>query len=244
MAYLILVRHGESRWNTANKFTGWVDVPLSEVGINEALISAKKLEGIQLDYAFTSKLQRAQETLLIILSKQDATGIFVHETGKRKSWSKHRGKFGSHEIPVFSSDDINERYYGRLQGMDKDEARKKFGKEQVFVWRRSYDVRPPGGESLKDVFNRAVPYCRKKILPLVRKGKNVIVSAHGNSLRAMIKYLDTISDEDIPNLELSYGSPIAYVWKKGKLQKESHMHSFNRPVHWQKPKKYVSNKKK
>jgi 2,3-bisphosphoglycerate-dependent phosphoglycerate mutase len=242
MAYLILVRHGESRWNIANKFTGWVDVPLSEVGINEALISAKRLEGVQLDYAFTSKLERAQETLLIILSKQDATGIFVHTTGKRKSWSKHKGKLGSHEIPILSSDAINERYYGRLQGMDKDEARKRYGKEQVFKWRRSYDTRPPGGESLKDVYERAVLYYRKKIFPLVKKGNNVIVSAHGNSLRAIIKYLDNISDEDIPHLELSYGTPIVYEWKKGKLVKESHVHSFNRPVHWQKPRYYKTKK--
>jgi len=236
MAFLVLVRHGESRWNTANRFTGWVDVPLSEVGINEALIAAKKLEGLQIDMAFTSKLERAQETLLIILSKQDATGIFLHESGKRKLWSRHKTKFDKHEIPIYSHDDLNERYYGALQGLNKAKARKKWGKEKVFQWRRSYDVAPPKGECLKDVVKRAVPYYKKRILPFVKKGKNVIVSAHGNSLRAIIKHIDKITDEDIPNLELPYAQPIVYEWKRGLLMKESHVHSFNRPVHWHRPK--------
>ncbi|MBW3002752.1 2,3-bisphosphoglycerate-dependent phosphoglycerate mutase [Candidatus Woesearchaeota archaeon] len=232
MSYLILVRHGESRWNLANKFCGWVDVPLSENGIKEALSAAKKLEGLTLDVAFTSKLERAQETLLLILAKQKFTGIFLHNTGKMAKWSKHPHKLEKNEIPIYSDTALNERYYGRLQGMNKDAARRKWGKPQVFKWRRSYDIRPPGGECLKDVYKRTVPYFKKVIMPHIRKKKDVIISAHGNSLRALIKYLDNISDEKIPHLELPTGKPIIYKYTKGKLIKEKHKHSFTRPVHW------------
>lgn len=236
MPYLVLVRHGESRWNLSNKFTGWVDVPLSEVGIQEALICGHRLEGIQFDIAFTSKLERAQETLLIILAKQDATGVLMHATGKRKKWSMHR-KFDPHEIPILSDDNLNERYYGDLQGMNKDEARKKWGEKQVFTWRRSYDIAPPHGESLKDVVKRVIPFFKVKILPELKKGKNVIVSAHGNSLRAMVKYIDKISDEKICLLELPYATPIVYKMQKGILKKASKEHAFTRPVHWHRHKK-------
>ncbi len=231
MAYLILVRHGESRWNTANKFTGWVDVPLSEVGIHEALICAKKLANLRIDIAFTSELERAQETLLLILASQNKTGVFLHESSKRRKWSLHPCQIGKGEIPIYSSELLNERYYGRLQGMNKNEARRKWGREQVFIWRRSYDVAPPGGESLRDVCRRALPYFRKTIMPQSRK-KNVLVSAHGNSLRAIIKYLDRISGEDIPNLELPYAKPIVYRWKGGALERDNHEHTFDRPLHW------------
>lgn len=228
MSYLILVRHGESRWNLANKFTGWIDVPLSPNGIKEALSCAKKLEGLTLDVAFTSKLKRAQETLLLILAKQKYTGIFLH---KKKQYSLAK-KFEKHEIPIFSSEKINERYYGKLQGMNKDAARRKWGKEQVFKWRRSYDIKPPGGECLKDVYKRVIPYFKTNIMPELKKKKDVIVSAHGNSLRAMMKYLDNISDEKIPHLEIPFGRPIIYKYTKGKLIKEKHKHEFTRPVHW------------
>jgi 2,3-bisphosphoglycerate-dependent phosphoglycerate mutase len=234
MGYLILVRHGESRWNIANKFTGWVDVPLSEVGINEALIASKKLEGLRLDVAFTSRLTRAQETLLIILARQDYTGVFVHDFGQEKKWAAHKG-LSKFEIPIFSNSDLNERYYGKLQGLDKDKARKKFGKEQVFKWRRSFDIPPPNGESLKDTCKRAIPYFKKKIMPHVLAGKNVIIAAHGNSLRGIIKHIDQISDEEIPNLELPTGLPIIYKHLRGKLVKENHIHSFDRPIHWAAP---------
>ena len=246
MSYLILVRHGESRWNIANKFTGWVDVPLSEVGINEALICAKMLEGLQLDVAFTSELERAHETLLLVLAKQDCTGIFLHDSKKRNQWALHPHKFEKNEIPIYSSDKLNERYYGKLQGLNKQKMREKYGDEQVFMWRRSYDERPPGGESLKDVYKRAVPYFQKNIMPRVRKNENVIVCAHGNSLRAIIKYLDDIPDNNIPHLELPLGKPIIYKYSQGKLKKENHVHSFNRPVHWARPKEYTlkHNKKK
>ena len=227
MSYLILVRHGESRWNLNNKFTGWIDVPLSPNGIKEALSCAKKLEGLTLDVAFTSKLTRAQETLLLILAKQKYTGIFLHKK-KRYHLAK---KFEKHEIPIYSDEALNERYYGRLQGMNKNAARKKWGKPQVFKWRRSWDQNPPGGEALKDVYKRVIPYFKQKIMPELKKN-DVIISAHGNSLRALMKYLDKIPDDKIPFLEIPFGKPIIYKHTKGKLIKEKHKHSFKRPIHW------------
>ncbi|MCA9477957.1 MAG: 2,3-bisphosphoglycerate-dependent phosphoglycerate mutase [Nanoarchaeota archaeon] len=243
MAYLILVRHGESRWNIANKFTGWIDVPLSEVGIHEALITAKRLQKLSLDIAFTSELERAQETLLLILASQDKTGIFKHQDKKRKNdWYVHRKQFDKKEIPIHLSEKLNERYYGDLQGLNKDDARRKWGKEQVHLWRRSYDIQPPKGESLKDVVKRAVPHFKKNILPHVKKGKNVIISAHGNSLRAIIKHIDGISDEQIPNLELQTGVPIIYKYIRGKLVKETGDHTFDRPTHWKHHKRHQTYK--
>jgi len=232
MAYLILVRHGESRWNLANKFTGWVDVPLSKKGIKEAMKTAKNLGGLDIDVAFTSRLERAQQTLLLILSEQDRTGIFLHSGKQRNKWGFHPHRFESDEIPIYSDQAINERYYGGLQGMNKDAARKKWGKKQVFIWRRSWDKNPPGnGESLKDVYQRTVPYFKKEIIPHLKEGKNVIVSAHGNSLRSIIKYVDNLTDSEIPHLELTTGKPYVYKYSKGKLFR-AHKHSFRRPIEW------------
>ena len=245
MGYLILVRHGESRWNIANKFTGWVDVPLSEVGIHEALISAHRLEKINFDIAFTSRLARAMETLLLILSEQQRTAIVMHESKKMKDWAKHAGDFAKDEIPTYDDWRLNERYYGSLQGMNKDAARKKWGQTKVHTWRRSYKVKPPKGESLEDVYKRTIPYFRDTIMPHVKKGKNVIVSAHGNSLRAIIKYIDDINDEDIPNLELETGKPVIYKWLRGNLVHEEKGHRFDRPTDWKhKPKHKQGLKKK
>ena len=231
MTYLVLVRHGESVWNRANKFTGWVDVPLNENGIKESLKAAKDLKGLDLEYAFTSKLTRAQETLLLLLAQQKKVGIFLHKGKKRHDWSNHPNQFTKNEIPIYSDDAINERYYGALQGKNKDAMRKKYGEEQVFKWRRSYDIRPPKGESLKDVYKRSVPYFKKEIIPKLKKG-DVVVSAHGNSMRAIIKYLDNISDEKIPFLELPTGKLIIYKYQKGKLVRMKNKHSFNRKTTW------------
>ncbi len=232
MSFLILVRHGESRWNIANKFTGWVDVPLTEKGIYEAMIAAEELQGLDLDVAFTSKLVRAHQTLLAILAKQMKTGIFLHESDKRKGWSNHPDQFEDNEIPIFSDDALNERFYGDLQGKDKQKMREEFGDEQVHIWRRSWDVPPPNGESLKDTTARVLPYFTGQVMRAVKEGKNVIVSAHGNSLRAIIKHLDNISDQDIPHLELPFGEPIVYEWTGSDLKRDKE-HSFNRPLHWQ-----------
>ena len=217
MGLLILIRHGESKWNQANIFTGWVDVPLSENGVKQAIKASNLLKDTRIDVGFTSFLERARVTLNIILSKQKRVGIYVPDSIIEKRLSKHL--VSKNEIPIFSSLEINERHYGNLQGMNKDIARKKWSKEQVQVWRRSWDIKPPGGESLKDTCERAIPYFTKKIMPFVKKGNNVIVSAHGNSLRGIIKYVEKIGDDDISSLELPLGYPMIYKYSKGKLLK-------------------------
>lgn len=236
MNYLIFVRHGESRWNLSNKFTGWVDVPLSGYGIQEAIDAAMKLNYIKIDVAFTSELERAQETLLIILARQQRTGIFIHEQKKDNKWHVYSNRFGEDDIPIYYSHKLNERYYGTLQGVDKDVARTKYGERSVYSWRRDFKSTPPEGESLKDTYNRAVPYFKEKIIPEVEKNKNVIVSTHGNTLRALLKHIEGISDEKISLLEVPTAEPIIYKRSKGKLYLISQELSFNRPIYWAKPK--------
>ena len=187
MGQLVLIRHGESQWNQENRFTGWVDVPLTQLGRQEALRAARTLTNIAFDVAFTSELKRAQQTLDIILAE-------LHLT----------------QIPIYKDKALNERHYGDLQGLNKEETAKKYGKDQVFIWRRSYDVRPPGGESLKDTAERTLPYYRTKILPEVTKGRNVLVCAHGNSLRAILMEIDRISPEEIPNVNIATCRPMLY----------------------------------
>ena len=184
MNYLILVRHGESRWNLANKFTGWVDVPLSEKGIEEAIQCGDRLENLELDIAFASKLERSQATLLLILAQQYFTGYFVHEEKSKFKKRYTSENFSKDDIPIYTNEALNERYYGQLQGVNKAAAKKKYGEKQVLAWRRHYQDRPPGGESLKDTYQRAVPYFRNKVMPFIKNKRNVIVSAHGNTLRA------------------------------------------------------------
>ena len=187
MSYLVLLRHGQSAWNLENRFTGWIDVPLSENGIKEAEAAAEKLIHFKFDNAFTSALQRAQHTLRIVLEKTNQI-----------------------DVPVIADQALNERMYGDLQGMNKDEARKKFGEEQVKIWRRSYDIAPPNGESLKDTANRVIPYFEKNILPLLQQGKNILIVAHGNSLRALVMYLEKMTPEQILNFELATAVPRVY----------------------------------
>jgi 2,3-bisphosphoglycerate-dependent phosphoglycerate mutase len=187
MAKLVLVRHGQSQWNLENRFTGWEDPQLSEKGISEARHAGKSLQGIQFDQAFTSVLTRAQETLRLILEELKQTNI-----------------------PITQDKALNERHYGDLQGLNKAETAKKFGDEQVHIWRRSYDIAPPNGESLKDTAARTIPYFKEKILPVVKSGKNVIVAAHGNSLRSIVMELDQLTKEQVLKLEIATGSPIVY----------------------------------
>lgn len=227
MGKLILVRHGESQWNKRAVFTGWVDVSLTGQGIEEVQLLAKKMKDIKFDVMFTSRLERAQATLLMIAAEQEKTAIFVHEDEKYDISFE-----GCNYVPVFSHQSLNERHYGSLQGMKKDEARKKFGEEQVHQWRRFYDVRPPEGESLKDVGERVTLYFREKIKPLLNDNKNVLISAHGNSLRALIKCIDNISDNDIANLELAPGDMISYTAKDGQLINDQGGHAFTRPLVW------------
>jgi 2,3-bisphosphoglycerate-dependent phosphoglycerate mutase len=186
---LVLVRHGQSEWNLKNLFTGWRDVDLTGKGIAEARAAGRKLnaEGLRFDVAFTSALVRAQRSLDLMLEEMGQT-----------------------RIPTFKDVALNERDYGDLSGLNKDDARAKWGEDQVHVWRRSYDVAPPGGESLKDTAARVLPYYIQDILPCVLRGDNVIVSAHGNSLRALIMVLERLSPEAIVAREIATGVPLIY----------------------------------
>ena len=195
MSTLILIRHGQSQWNAENRFTGWVDTPLSEEGRAEAKRAGERLaqRGIHVDRAFTSTLQRAIETGRIVLDQLDQGDL-----EQVQAW------------------ELNERFYGALTGRNKAQTAEEFGAEQVHIWRRSYDIPPPGGESLADTWRRALPYFRAEIVPATREVDVVLVSAHGNSLRAIVKDLDGISDADIPDLEIATGVPIVYQMRDGR----------------------------
>jgi 2,3-bisphosphoglycerate-dependent phosphoglycerate mutase len=186
---LVLVRHGQSEWNLKNLFTGWKDVDLTPQGVAEAKEAGAKLKarGLRFDVAFTSALKRAQRTLDLVLAEM-----------------------GQPKVPTFRDQALNERDYGDLVGLNKDDARKKWGEEQVLKWRRSYDIAPPGGESLKDTVARALPYFVQEILPRVLRGERTLVSAHGNSLRALVMVLEHLSPEGILKRELATGVPIVY----------------------------------
>ena len=189
MSTLVLVRHGESQWNLENRFTGWVDVPLSEKGVQEAASAGEKLEKekLRFDKAYTSVLKRAQDTLTLVLAK-----------------------LGQTDIPVEKDQALNERHYGDLQGLNKAETARKFGDAQVKIWRRSYDIAPPNGESLKDTAARALPYFESKVLKDLEAGLNVLVSAHGNSLRSIVMQLDHLTKEQVLELNIATGVPIIY----------------------------------
>ncbi len=187
MSILILVRHGESQWNLENRFTGWVDIDLTPKGEEQARQVGRRLKGQKVDLLFTSVLKRAIRTADLACAEA-----------------------GFLALPTERDQALNERHYGDLQGLNKDEARKKFGEEQVHQWRRSYDVNPPGGESLKTTLDRVRPYFEAKIRPALEGGKNVLIVAHGNSLRALIMMLENLSPEQILKLELGTGVPIVY----------------------------------
>jgi len=187
MAQLVIFRHGQSQWNLENKFTGWVDVELSPKGIQEAIDAGIKLKGYHFDYAYSSALKRAQETLKLALQS-----------------AQHK------ELPTFFDKALNERMYGDLQGLDKAETAKKYGEEQVKIWRRSFDMPPPNGESLKDTADRVIPYFEKEILPKLAAGKNVVIVAHGNSLRALIMYLEKMTPAQILEFEIGTAVPRRY----------------------------------
>ena len=197
MGILVLIRHGQSQWNLENRFTGWVDVPLTDAGREEARRGAQLIRAIRFDRAFTSGLQRAQQTLQVVLEAIGQTGI-----------------------PVEKDQALNERHYGALQGLDKTETAKKYGEEQVLLWRRSYDIPPPKdktewnplgiSESLQDTAARTLPYFNEKILPLVKSGGSILVAAHGNSLRSIVMELDHLTKDQVLKLNLATGAPIVY----------------------------------
>lgn len=206
MSKLILLRHLQSQWNLENRFTGWVDVPLSKSGAKEVKKIVKKLSKIRFDVVYTSPLIRNQDTVLRIFEYIDERyPIFIHFKGKMRNWANFE-KINKNYVPVYVSENLNERHYGKLQGLNKEETMKKYGKEKVRLWRRSFDVVPPGGESLKDTFLRAVPFYRKYIEKDLKNGKNVLIVASHNSLRALVKYFEKISDEDIINFEMPVGT--------------------------------------
>ena len=186
---LVLVRHGQSEWNLKNLFTGWKDPDLTEQGVKEASSAGRRLKemGLQFDVAFTSALTRAQHTCKLILDE-----------------------LGQPDLPVIKDQALNERDYGELTGLNKDDARAKWGEEQVLIWRRSYDIAPPGGESQKTTGDRVLPYFEAEILPRLKKGERVLIAAHGNSLRALIKALEDLSVEQILKRELGTAVPVVY----------------------------------
>lgn len=190
MAKLILVRHGQSLWNLENRFTGWVDVPLTAQGESEAKAAGSKLTGQLIDVAYTSALTRAQNTLRLILETIPLA------------------------VPTIRDQALNERDYGDLSGLNKDETRAKYGDEQVHIWRRSYDIAPPGGESLKDTAARTVPFFERCIMGDLRQGKNVLVVAHGNSNRSIAMKLEDLSPDEVVALELATGVPLVYDIEK------------------------------
>ena len=190
---LILVRHGQSEWNSKNLFTGWKNPGLTELGVKEAKDAGKLIadKGIFFDLMYTSMLTRAQKTGDLILQEM-----------------RHP------EITIIKNEALNERNYGSLAGLNKDDARKKWGDDQVHIWRRSFDIPPPDGESLKDTAERVLPYFKSEIMPKVIEGSSILIAAHGNSLRSLIMELDSISSEEIVNLEIPTGAPIQYIFNE------------------------------
>lgn len=228
MADLILIRHGQSLWNLKNVFTGWVDVPLSEKGIEEALAAGEKLKDFNFDLIYVSTLMRAQMTAMLAMSKNAAgkVAIMQHtadatdDEKQQKEWSKIYSPDAEAEmIPVYSAWQLNERYYGELQGLNKKKTAEKYGDDQVHIWRRSYDVPPPNGEALKNTAERTIPFFKDSIMPLLKEGKSMLISAHGNSLRSIVMYLDDLSEEEVLSLEIKTGDPIRYQLQGDKLVK-------------------------
>ena len=205
---LIVLRHGASMWNEKNLFTGWVDIPLSARGVEESIKAGHAISHLQIDIVFTSALIRAQMTAMLAMLSSSCVPCIVHDA-----------KIRDGVIPVRTAWQLNERMYGELQGMNKDEMRKKFGEEQVHLWRRSFDEIPPGGESLKMTCERTHPYFQQEIAPLLDQGKTVFISAHGNSLRSIVMDLEKLSHEDVLSLEIPTGIPWIYQWQENQWRR-------------------------
>ena len=201
MTTLVLIRHGQSLWNAQNRFTGWTNIDLSEKGEEEAKEAGERLENIKFDVVHTSALMRAQRTAEIIIQYNKISG----------------------EVPTYSDERLNERHYGSLQGLNKIETAEKYGAEQVHIWRRSFDIAPPGpdGESLEMTAERTLPYFKNNVMKHLDEGKNVLISAHGNSLRSIVMFIENISKEDIVKLEIQTGVPRTYEYKDNNFTKKS-----------------------
>lgn len=224
MVKLILMRHGQSQWNLSNLFTGWVDIPLSITGVEEALKGGYYIQNEPIDIIFTSTLIRAQMTAMLVMSVHHSgkTPVILHPgEGQIEKWSQiYSPSAALQTIPVIRAWELNERMYGELQGVNKKELADKYGAEQVQIWRRSFDVPPPGGESLQMTAARSIPYFKENIIPYLEQGKNVFIAAHGNSLRSIIMDLEKLSPQEIIHLELATGEPLIYQYENGKLTKQ------------------------
>nr|XP_028961058.1 uncharacterized protein LOC103408571 isoform X3 [Malus domestica] len=220
---LVLIRHGESLWNEKNLFTGCVDVPLTKRGVDEAIEAGKRISNIPVDMIYTSSLIRAQMTAMLAMTqhRRKKVPIIVHnESRQAETWSQiYSGDTKKQSIPVITAWQLNERMYGELQGLNKLETSERYGKEKVHEWRRSYDIPPPSGESLEMCSQRAVAYFREQIEPQLQSGKNVLVAAHGNSLRSIIMYLERLTSQEVIRLELSTGVPLLYIYKEGEFMR-------------------------
>jgi 2,3-bisphosphoglycerate-dependent phosphoglycerate mutase len=225
MGKLILMRHGQSQWNLYNVFTGWVDIPLSAQGVQESIEGGKKIKDLPIDIIFTSSLIRAQMTAMLAMTVHTSgkVPVIMHtEEGQTSDWSKiYSRQTESQTIPVIRAWELNERMYGELQGINKAELANKYGQEQVQIWRRSFDIEPPRGESLKVTAERSIPYFETYIVPHLQLGHSVFVAAHGNSLRSIIMQLDSLSPEQVVELEIATGEPIIYDFIDGQLIKET-----------------------
>jgi 2,3-bisphosphoglycerate-dependent phosphoglycerate mutase len=223
MVKLILMRHGQSIWNQYNIFTGCVDIPLSAEGIQEALEGGRQIQNEPIDIIFTSALIRAQMTAMIAMTVHSSkkVPVILHTgEGRMEEWGRIYSETALLEtIPVICAWELNERWYGELQGVNKKELADKFGADQVLIWRRSFDVPPPSGESLEMTAARTIPYFEKTIVSCLKQGKNVFVAAHGNSLRSIIMDLDQLSPKEVIKLELATGLPIIYTYENGKFTK-------------------------
>jgi 2,3-bisphosphoglycerate-dependent phosphoglycerate mutase len=229
VAKLVLLRHGESVWNQKNLFTGWVDIPLSSKGIDEAFKAGERIADIPFQAIYVSTLMRAQLTAMLAMSRShgECVPCMIHEHDAQ--FMKMAGVYNSKSermlLPVYAYSELNERMYGELQGLNKEETLKKHGEAQFTLWRRSYRGRPPGGESLEMTAKRAIPFFQKKIVPHLEKGENILISAHGNSLRAIVMFLEQLSEEEVVQLELPTGEPRVYDFHKPNFWKREHLDS-------------------
>jgi len=225
MSRLILLRHGQSEWNKKNIFTGWIDIPLSREGMEEAILAGKALREQPIDLIYTSTLVRSLMTVMLVMSEHSKEKICVIEhkgEGRVEQWSRcYNAKRAEELLPVRCAWQLNERMYGQLQGQNKNEMRELFGKEQVEIWRRSFAVPPPEGESLKMTAERTLPYFDEEILPKLREGKNILIAAHGNSLRSIVMELEQLSEEEILSLEIPTGKPLLYSYNNGQWEKDA-----------------------
>ncbi|KAH9625883.1 hypothetical protein KSS87_003397 [Heliosperma pusillum] len=227
-ASLILIRHGESLWNEKNLFTGCVDVPLTKKGVEEAIQAGKRISNIPVDMIYTSALIRAQMTAMLAMTqhRRNKVPIIMHDEDERaKLWSEiYSEDTTKQSVPVITAWQLNERMYGELQGLNKQETAERYGIDKVLEWRRSYDIPPPNGESLEMCAERAVAYFKDhvsndnlQIEPQLQSGKNIVIVAHGNSLRSIIMYLDELTSQEVISVELSTGIPLLYIFKEGKF---------------------------